>query len=99
MRNAVHAYVNRKHGNYQNGKKVGQKMADALMKYINKRPRGGKETQFGKGLTNGATNSIVYYLPGIVVRGTLKKIRGNTINANHRPSSAPIRQGTPRSSV
>jgi hypothetical protein len=87
MRNAIHAYVNKNSGNYQNGKKVGQKAANAFMKYIN-RGKAGKETPFRKGMTNGAIQSVVYYLPGVVVRGTLKKIRGNTrSNANNRTSS------------
>jgi len=88
MRNAVHAYVNKKSGNYQNGKRVGLKVADAFMKYVNRRPAG-KENPYTKGMVNGAFQSIVYYLPGVVVRGTLKKIRGNTINANHRANSTP----------
>ena len=90
MRNAIHAYVNKKSGNYQNGKKVGQKAANAFMKYLNKGGKAGKETPFRTGMKNGAIQSVVYYLPGIVVRRTLKKIRSNTrSNANSlSPSTA-----------
>lgn len=95
IRNAVHAYVN-KTGNYQNGKRVGLKIADALMKYINK-GKPSKNTPFRKGMTNGAIQSVVYYLPGVVVRGTLKKIRGITkSNANSGTAhhSAPEARNT-----
>lgn len=96
IRNAVHAYVNKKSGNYQNGKRVGLKVADAFMKYINK-GKPGKETPFRKGITNGAIQSVMYYLPGVVFRGTLKKIRSNTksnANIGTAPRSAPETRNT-----
>jgi len=69
LNNAYKVYrpYNKQH-TYRNGLLIGQKLSNALFKYVNKKSNR-PSSKFSKGLKNGAIKSSVYWIPGVAARG------------------------------
>ena len=91
FRNAMKVYLDGGRS-YKNGKKLGTLVSNGLFIYSSIPRKGSsssKNSNFKKGLKNGAKASSLYWMPGIVTRDVLRSINIGSLFKEKSPNSSP----------